>query len=190
MLPNFLTLENAANVPPLTTAQKFKVVTRESFDISVYPYVAFVAALSQADKSDRGYGQGWGAYGERVGAAFGDATIENYMTGAIFPSLLHEDPRYYQMGKGGFWRRAGYSASRIVITRTDTGAKQFNYSELIGSATAAGISNIYHPDTDRTISNTMTVWASQVAWDTFTVELKEFWPDIRRSVSRHKTKQN
>jgi len=189
-LPNFLTVENASKVPPLTTGQKFKVVTRESFDYSVYPYIAFVAAISQADKSERGYGQGWGAYGERAASAFGDATIENYMTGAIFPSLLHEDARYYQMGKGGFWHRAGYSASRIVITRTDAGAKQFNYSEFIGAAVAGGISNIYHPETDRTVSNTMSVWGSQVAWDAFTFELKEFWPDIRRSVRRHKTTPN
>jgi hypothetical protein len=189
-LPNFLTLENAGKVPPLSTGEKFKVVTRESFDYSVYPYIAFVAAISQADKSERGYGQGWGPYGERVGSAFGDATIENYMTGAIFPSLLKEDPRYYQMGKGGFWHRVGYSATRIVVTRTDQGDRQFNYSEIFGAAVAGGVSNIYHPETDRTVSNTFSVWGSQMAWDAFTFELKEFWPDIRRSVSRHKTTQN
>ena len=189
-LPNFLTLENAGKLPPLTTGQKFKVVTRESFDVSVYPYILFLAAVSQADKSERSYGQGWGAYGDRVGSAFADATIENYMTGAIFPSLLREDPRYYQMGRGGFWHRVGYSASRIVITRTDAGGKQFNYSEILGAGMAAGISNIYHPSSDRNFPNTVSVWGSQIAWDTFTVELKEFWPDIRRSVSRHKTTQN
>ena len=187
-LPNFLTIESIGKVPPLTTGQEFRVVTRESFDVTVFPYVAFVAALSQADKNDKSYGQGWGAYGKRVASAFGDTTIENYMTGAIFPSLLHEDPRYYQMGKGGFWRRAEYSASRIVVTRTNDGQNRFNYSEIVGAAVAAGVGNTYHANSDRTVSNTLSVWGQQVAWDTFTIEMKEFWPDIRRSVAKHKNK--
>ncbi len=187
-LPNYLTLENVGKVPPLTTGQEFRVVTRESFDITVYPYAAFVAALSQADRSDKGYGQGWGAYGKRVASAFGDSVIENYMTGAIFPSLLNEDPRYYQMGKGGFWHRAEYSASRIVVTRTNAGRNQFNYSEIVGAAVAAGVGNTYHANSDRTVSNTLSVWGEQVAWDTFTIEMKEFWPDLRRAVGKHKNK--
>jgi hypothetical protein len=188
-LPDFLTIESVGKVPPLTPAQEFRVVTRESFDITVVPYVAFVAALSQADKNDKSYGQGWGAYGKRVASAFGDSTIENYMTGAIFPSLLHEDPRYYQMGAGGFWRRAEYSASRIVVTRKNDGQNTFNYSEIMGAAAAAGVGNIYHANSDRTVSNTLSVWGQQVAWDTFTIEMKEFWPDIRRSISKHKNKE-
>ncbi len=185
-LPDFLTIESEGKIPPLTTGQKFRVVTRESFDISVYPYVVFVAAVSQADNSERGYGQGWGAYGKRVASAFADTEIENYMTGAVFPSLLHEDPRYYQMGKGGFWRRFGYSASRIAITRTDSGHDRFNFSEFVGAGVSAGISDLYHPSTDRNLTNTASEWASQIAWDTFTLELKEFWPDVRRKLSKHK----
>ncbi|HEY4741612.1 MAG TPA: hypothetical protein VIH76_13535 [Candidatus Acidoferrales bacterium] len=188
-LPNYLTIESEGKVPPLTPGQEFRVVTRESLDISVIPYVAFVAALSQADKNDKSYGQGWGAYGKRVASAFGDSTIENYMTGAIFPSLLREDPRYYQMGKGGFWHRAEYSASRIVVTRTNDGQNTFNYSEIVGAAAAAGVGNIYHANSDRTVSNTLSVWGQQLAWDTFTIEMKEFWPDIRRSISKHKNKE-
>jgi len=188
-LPDFLTIESEGKIPPLTTGQEFRVVTRESFDYSTIPYVLFVAGLSQANNSERGYGQGWGGYGKRVASAFGDATIENYMTGAILPALLREDPRYYQMGKGGFWRRAGYSASRIVVTRTDAGHTDFNYSEIAGAAVAAGVSNIYHPNTDRNVSSTLSTWGSQIAWDTFTIEMKEFWPDIRRSVSRHRNKE-
>ena len=107
------------------------------------------------------------------------------MTGAILPSVLHQDPRYYQMGKGGFLHRATYSATRILITRSDSGRKEFNFSEVFGSAISASISTYsYHPRSDRTISNTAEVWGSQVGYDTITIILKEFWPDIRRKMMK------
>lgn len=185
-LPNFLTVENAAQIPPLTAGQKFKVVARSSFDPVEYPYVGFLAAISQAQNSEPGYGQGAAGYGKRYGAAFADNTIENFMTGAVLPSLLRQDPRYYQLGKGGFWHRAGYSISRIFITRSDSGHNQFNISEIAGAAIAAGISNAYHPAGDRTVTNTMSVWWTQIGWDTVATVVKEFWPDIRRKVHKKK----
>ena len=185
-LPNFLTVENAAQIPPLTTGQKFKVVARSSFDYVEYPYVGFLAAISQAQNSEPGYGQGAAGYGKRYGAAFADNTIENFMTGAVLPSLLRQDPRYYQLGKGGFWHRAGYSISRIFITRSDSGHNQFNVSEIAGAAISAGISNAYHPAGDRTVTNTMSVWWTQIGWDTVATVVKEFWPDIRRKVHKKK----
>jgi hypothetical protein len=185
-LPNFLTVENASQVPPLTSRQKFKVVARSSFDYVEYPYLGFLAGISQAENSEPGFGQGAAGYGKRFGAAFADNTIENFMVGAIVPSLLHQDPRYYQLGHGGFWHRAGYAVSRMFVTRTDAGNKQINCSEILGSAIAAGISNAYHPSGDRTLSNTMSVWGTQVGWDTVATVVKEFWPDIRRKFQKEK----
>jgi len=183
-LPNFLTLETADRVPPLTTKQKFAVVTRSSFDYIQVPWYAFLAGVSQAENSEPGYGQGAAGYGKRFGAAAADGTIENYWTSAILPSVFHQDPRFYQLGKGGFWHRTFYSMSRIVVTRSDSGSSQFNVSEVFGSAIAAGISTYsYHPHADKTLSNTASVWGSQIAYDTATIVLKEFWPDIRRKLT-------
>jgi hypothetical protein len=139
-LPNFLSLENAGHVPPLTAKQKFAVVARGSFDYVQFPWYGFLAGISQAENSEPGYGQGAAGYGKRYGSAFADGTIENFMTGAIFSSLLHQDPRFFQSGSGGFWRRSGYAVSRIFVTRTDAGGEQFNYSEVLGSAASATIS--------------------------------------------------
>ncbi|MGB9403080.1 MAG: hypothetical protein WCA98_06050, partial [Candidatus Acidiferrales bacterium] len=184
-LPNFLTVENAGQVPPLTSGQKFKVVARSSFDYVEYPWYGFLAGLSQAENSEPGYGQGAQGYAKRYGAAFADGTIENFMVGAVVPALIHQDPRYFQLGKGGFWHRTGYAVSRIFITRTDSGGSQFNFSEIFGSAVSAGISTYsYHPSSDRTLSNTASVWGTQVGWDTVTIVIKEFWPDIRRKFSK------
>jgi len=186
-LPNFLTLENGANVPPLTAGGKFKVVARGSFDYIQIPWYATLAGISQAQNSEPGYGQGAEGYGKRFGSAFADGTIENFMTGAILPSLLHQDPRFYQSSEGGFGRRAGYAVSRIFITRTDSGHHQFNYSEIFGSALAAGISTYsYHPRADKNVDNALSVWGSEVGYDTITIVVKEFWPDIRRKLSKNK----
>jgi len=185
-LPNFLTLETK-NVPRLTTKDKFEVVTRGTFDYVEIPWYGFLSGISQAENSEPGYGQGALGYGKRFGAAFADGTIENYLTGAVLPSLLRQDPRFYQSGKGSFVHRTGYAISRIFVTRSDSGRKQFNYSEIAGSALAAGISTYsYHPREDQTLPNTMSVWGTQVGYDTIAVVVKEFWPDIRRKLQKHR----
>lgn len=185
VLPNFLTLENAGNVRPLTAKQKFAVVARSSFDWAQYPWYGFLAGISQAENSEPGYGQGAEGYGKRYGAAWADGTIENFWTGAIFPSLLRQDPRYFQKGRGGFWHRTGYAVSRIVVIRSDSGSNQFNYSEIFGSAISAGISTYsYHPHEDQTLRNTASVWGTQVAYDALSFFVKEFWPDVRRRLRK------
>jgi hypothetical protein len=200
-LPNFLTLENSGKVPPLTSRQKFAVVVRGSFDYVQYPWYAFLSGISQAQDSEPGYGQGWEGYGKRFGSALADGTIENFMTGAILPSVLHQDPRYFQSGHGSFIHRSFYALSRNLITRGDSEKNQFNYSEVVGGAMSAAISTYsYHPKgkyvttttpgvlryipSDRTLSNTAKVWATQYGYDSLTVVVKEFWPDIRRKIRK------
>lgn len=186
-LPNFLTVENVGQIPPLSAGQKFEVVARSSFDWVEFPWYGLLAGISQAENSEAGYGQGAAGYGKRYGAAFADGTIENFWTSAILPSLLHQDPRFYQQNTGGFWHRTGYAMSRIFVTRSDSGQSQFNASEILGSAIAATISTYsYHPQSERTLSNAASVWGTQVGYDTITLVVKEFWPDIRRKLSRKK----
>jgi hypothetical protein len=203
-LPNFLTLENGGKVPPLTSKQKFAVVARGTFDPVEYPWWGVLAAISQAENSEPAFGQGWAGYGKRYGATAGDSLVENFLVGAVYPSVLHQDPRFFQSSEGGFGRRAWYSVSRIFVTRTDSGHSQFNYSEIFGSATGAAISTYsYHPrstyistptnphkfiGSDRTLVNAANVWATQLTLDTITIAVKEFWPDIHRKLS-HKSNE-
>jgi hypothetical protein len=199
-LPNFLTLQGTQKLPPLSAKDKFKVVALSTFDYFEYPWWGALAAINQAEDNERGYGQGWGGYAKRYGSTAGDSMIENFMVGAVFASALHQDPRFYQSGKGGFFRRTGYAASRIVVTRNDSGKSQFNYSEVFGSATAAAISTYsYHPrstflstptnphlyvPSDRTLSHVASTWTTQLTLDAITIMLKEFWPDIHKKTSR------
>jgi len=185
VLPDFLLIENAKTLPPLSTGAKFKVVARSSFDYIEYPVYGMLAGISQAENSEPGYGRGPAGYGKRYGAAFADGTIEGFMTGAILPSILRQDPRYYQLGKGGFWRRTGYAIGRIFVTCADSGRIQFNYSEIVGSAISAGISTYsYHPSNQRTVRNSLSVWGTQVGYDTISIVFNEFWPDIHRHFSK------
>ena len=188
-LPNYLTVENGKQIPPLTTGQKFKLVALGAFDPVEFPYVGVLALIDQAENDDPSYGHGFAGYAKRYGAAFADTAIENFMVGAVLPSLLHQDPRYYQSGKGGGFRRAGHAALRVVITRSDSGKTQFNYSELAGSALAAALSNTYHPPQDRTALNSANIWLTQIWGDALSYELKEFWPDIRRKLHKKQLAQ-
>jgi hypothetical protein len=186
-MPNFLTVGNSASLPPLTVKQKFAVVARGAFDYFEYPWYGALAGIGQAENSEPGYGQGVEGYAKRYGAEFADGTIENFWTSAIMPSVLHEDPRFYQMPAGTFTHRAVYAGSRIFITRTDSGHRQFNFSEIFGSLFAAFISTYsYHPRMEHTVGNSLSVWGSEVGYDTITIEVKEFWPDIQKKFSHKK----
>jgi hypothetical protein len=191
-LPNFLTLENADKVPPLSAGEKFKVTARSSFDPVTFIWHGLQAGISQANNSEAAFGQGAEGYAKRYAQNFADGTIENFTTQAIFPSLLHQDPRYFQSGQGGVKRRILYAVSRIFVTRADSGQSQLNYSEFLGSSTAAAISTYsYHPRGDRNLSTAGSVWGSEVGFDTLNNLIKEFWPDIRRKLHRpadHATK--
>jgi hypothetical protein len=136
-MPNFLTVENADRIPALSSGQKFKVVARGVFDPFEFVLVGFVAGLGQASNSNPTYGQGAQGYAKRYGTSYADNAIENFMASAVFPSLFHQDPRYYQLGHAGFRKRTAHAVGRVLITRSDSGRTQLNHSELMGGVSAA-----------------------------------------------------
>ena len=182
VLPNYGTVESNKTPPPLRTGQKYRLATAAVFDWASYPFNGVLAGIAQAKDDPKAYGQGWGAYGKRFSESFADNSIGTYMTTAVFPGLLHEDPRYYELRGGSFTRRTYYAFNRLFVTRADSGQTRFNYSEFVGNATAAAISNAYHPAEDRTASRNATTFAFLILYDGLSNELKEFWPDIRRKV--------
>jgi hypothetical protein len=188
-MPNFLTMEDAENIPPLTSGQKFKVVGRSLIDPSEFVLIGFVAGLGQASNSNPSYGQGAQGYGRRYATAYADNAVENFMASAVLPSLLHQDPRYYQLGHSGFLKRTGHAIGRVLLTRSDSGQTQVNYSEVFGAGMAAAISTYsYHPESERGVGTVISVWGTQIGWDVGTYMIKEFWPDLRRK--HHKNQQD
>ena len=187
VMPNYGTVESNQKLPPLTIGQKYRLATAGVFDPFSFPFNAALAGLGQANNSPESWGQGWGAYAKRYASTFADNGIGTYMTTAIYPSMLKEDPRYYQIGSGRFAHRAINPITRLFVTRTDSGHNRFNFSEVLGNATAAGISNLYHAPEDRTFSRNIGSLGMLLMWDGVSNEMKEFWSDIRRKVFRKKT---
>ncbi len=186
VIPNYRAVSADANVPPLDPKGKFKLFLDDSFDYSTFIYVSFLAGIGSAQRSVPEFGDGADAFGKYYYHSFADQALGNSFTEFMLPAVLKQDPRYFTQGHGGFFNRTGYALSRLVVTRTDSGGSQPNYSEVIGNGAAAGISGLYYPDRYRTWTKTGQRWVQQLALDaTFNV-LKEFWPDIRHSVLRQK----
>jgi hypothetical protein len=185
VIPNYTTVEQPTTITRLTAKQKFKLGALDAFDPYTFPLAAIVAGIAQADNDDAPWGQGLKGYGKRYAAGLADTIDGSFMTTGVFPTLLHEDPRYFRKGTGGFWRRSGYGIKRLFVTRTDSGHSQFNFSEFGGNAAAGAISLTYHSREDRNVSNFLSDWATQITIDFVSNQLKEFWPDMRHKFLHH-----
>ncbi|MGD0955322.1 MAG: hypothetical protein ABR953_00650 [Candidatus Acidiferrales bacterium] len=186
VMPNYLTVENEAQVKPLTWKGKFAITAKGAFDPYEFVVVGIVAGIRQADDAYPGFGQGAAGYAKRYGTAMADQVDGNIMVGAVFPTILKTDPRYFQMGTGRFFRRFGYALSRIFVARKDSGGQVFNVSEVAGNGVAIGISNLYYPAADRSVSSSLNSWGLQMGLDALGNELKEFWPDIHRRFAKRR----
>jgi hypothetical protein len=184
IIPNYRSDENPADIKPLTPREKMKVAIDDSFDPSAFLVAGIFAGLSRVQNQYPSFGTGGLGLAKYYGGAFADQAVGNIMTEGLFPIALHQDPRYFVKGTGGFWKRTEYAISREVITRGDDGRDHFNTSELAGNAVAAGISNLYYPAADRSFGNTANKWGQQIALDTFFNVAKEFWPDVRHKLFR------
>lgn len=182
VIPNYRSHENIADIKPLTPQEKFKLALQDSFDPTAFLVAGVFAGTAMAQRQYPPFGQGTEGFGKYYGGAFADQSVGNIMTEALFPIMLHQDPRYFTKGKDGFWKRTGYAISREAITRGDDGHNHFNTSELLGNAVAAGISNTYYPAADRSFGNTANKWGQQIGLDTTFNIMKEFWPDVRRKL--------
>jgi hypothetical protein len=182
VVPNYLTVEKREAYQPLSVGGKFKITAEGAFDYFEFALVAGLAGYDQATKEDPTWRQGLGGYARRYGARFGDQLSGNLFVGAVYPTLLREDPRYFRKGEGSVGHRALYALSRIVVTKKDSGSEGFNYSEILGNATAAGLSNLYHPADERSASETIGTWVLQLGIDAAGDEMKEFWPDLKRTL--------
>jgi hypothetical protein len=113
----------------------------------------------------------------------GDVAVGDFMTEAFYPVILHQDPRFFRRGNGSIWSRARYAVFQIFWTRSDSKHMQFNYSEVAGNLTAAGIGSVYYPY-NPSVGAVTSKWAIQLGIDMAGNLLKEFWPDLDRKLSR------
>lgn len=184
IIPNYRAVSADTQLPPLSLKSKFWLATQDSFDYSSFALTGVLAGIGQARNSTPEFHQGAAGYGRYYWHSFADQAVGNYLTEAITPAVTREDPRYYTLGHGGFFRRTGYAISRLLVTKTDSGGKTFNFSEIVGNGAGAGISDLYYPSPERTWTKTGQKWVTQVGIDGVFNVFKEFWPDINRIVFR------
>lgn len=190
VMPNYLTVQEEGKVKSLTWKEKFKITAKGAFDPYEFVIVGVLSGIRQANNSYPAFGQGMEGYGKRYGTAFADQVDGNMMVGAVYPSILRTDPRYYQLGNGGFGHRFFYAFSRIFVTRKDSGGNIFNIPEFFGNASAIGISTLYYPAQDRSGQSFISGWGVQMGVDAFGNELKEFWPDLHRMWNKRKERKS
>jgi hypothetical protein len=154
VLPNFYSTYDW-HAPPMGSKQKFELAFRAETDPVAFLGAAVLAGIEQGNNSFPGYGQGAQGYAKRYGAAYADDMIGRMMGSAVYPSLFRQDPRYFYRGSGSVRSRALYAISAAVICRGDNGHWEPNYSHVLGSFTAGGLSNLYYPAASRGASLTI-----------------------------------
>jgi len=148
VIPNFYT-SYIYDAAPLGWKQKFSLAARSAFDPVAFIGVGFGAGIEQATNAYPGYGQGAAGYGKRYGATFLDGRSSDFLTNAFFPAILHQDPRYYYRGTGSVTSRVLHAVSSVFVTRSDSGRTVANSSYFLGDISAAALSNLYYPKTNR-----------------------------------------
>ena len=148
VIPNFY-VSYVNSAAPLSPKQKFQLAWKSTIDPVSFGLTGAIAGIQQATNEFGGYGQGAQGYAKRYGASYADFVTGTFIGGAILPSLLKQDPRYFYKGTGSVKSRILYAMANAVICKGDNGHWQANYSSIVGSLAAGGISNLYYPAKDR-----------------------------------------
>jgi Carboxypeptidase regulatory-like domain len=148
IVPNFYVVYDAKNAVPLSTKLKFKLAMRVAVDPVTIGGVAMLAGIKQAgDKPN--FAQGAKGYGQRFGADYANGVSDILIGGAVLPSLLHQDPRYFYQGTGTTTSRLKHALFSPFVCRGDNGKPQINFSSLGGDLASSALSNTYYPDSNR-----------------------------------------
>jgi len=148
VIPNFYTSYDKQFVP-FTTKMKFQLAMKASTDVVSVTAAGLIAGINQASGAKPNYGQGAKGLGQRFGAAYASGASNILIGGAILPSLLHQDPRYFYQGTGSTRSRIFHAVSAPFVARGDNGRPQFNFSSIGGDLASGALSNLYYPSADR-----------------------------------------
>lgn len=179
-VPNFSAVSADTKLPPQSVRDKFIIAGRNSFDYGSFILTAFQSGFAMASNSYPEFHQGTVGYGRYYWHTLLDTASENFMVGGVGPVIFRQDSRFYTLGHGGIRKRVIYAASRVLITRTDSGNETFNASEIIGAGAASSISSLYYPQQYHTWTKIGQRWLTSCLIDTANFTVKEFWPDINR----------
>ncbi len=185
VFPSF-NLSNIPDAVAMTRKQKFELAFKSATDPITFVIAGVDAGVSQFENDYAGYGQGAQGYFKRWGASYADTFDGDILGNALFPSLLHQDPRYFRRGTGSVGSRLWYSILTTVRCKGDNGHWQPNVSNLLGNIAAGGIANLYYPSTDRGAGLTFERAFTVTAEGAFGAVFLEFWPDVSHKLRKKK----
>lgn len=178
LMPNYRAVSAGQVATPPGSKEAFIIATRNSFDYSAFVFTGLTSLIAEANNSHPDFGKGVSGYWSYTWRGFIDKTDGNYLVIWAYPTVLHQDVRYYALGKGSVMKRLGYSISQIAIARDYRGGLVPNYSELLGRASAQAISKTYYPASANGFSQLSSKFAYALLRDGATNAFREFWPDI------------
>src|SRR5262249_30503383 len=120
-VPNFRTTGRPGEYQPITPKEKFKVAAEDSFDRGTVALGALFGGQAMLARSTPSFGNGVSGSAKYFASSYADYVVGNYMTEAVFPTLFHQDPRYFRRGTGSTWSRLGNAAKQVLWTRADSG---------------------------------------------------------------------
>jgi hypothetical protein len=167
---------------PLNPWDKLKLAANNTVSLSSVGAAVIGSAYGQAVDKPAGWGQGWGAYGQRLGADMARVASYNFFGTFVIASVTHEDPRFYVKKNLSFGQSLKYAASRLVITRSDSGAEVVNYGGILGPLAAEGLANVYYPPGSKDFGSTMIRYSTDVGWRFAGYVLRQYWPEINRKL--------
>ena len=159
---------------PMTTKQKYSLAAHDTLDWTSYIGVSVAAGIEQASNTHPGYGQGAAGYGKRWAAQFADGRSSDFLSHAVFASMLHQDPRYFYQGTGTTKSRLYHALSSAFVARSDSGKAMPNYSYLLGTMASGALSNAYYPHADRGVGLVFTTAAIGIGGRAAQAVLEEF----------------
>jgi hypothetical protein len=166
----------ALSTERLSAGQKFQLFVDNSISVHTITWAMVGAGFGQAEDSPTGFGQGWDAYAKRFGSSMGRQASSEFFGTFILASALHEDPRFYPEINPSFFHAVKYSVQRVFITRNDDGRDVVNVSGLVGPAMAEGLANVYWPERNRTVGDTLLHYGLDLATKAGGNMLREYWP--------------
>ncbi len=173
----------ATSAERLSTGQKFELFVDNSISVHSITWAMIGSAVSQADDSPTGFGQGWDAYAKRFGSDMGRTASSEFFGTFLLASALHEDPRFYAEINPRFGHAIKYSVQHVFIMRSDQGREGIAWSRLGGPLMGEALANVYWPDRNRTVGDTLLRYGLDLASRAGGNMLREYWPVVVKRMS-------
>ena len=164
----------------LTTRGKFMLFVHDSTDPVTFLGAAFNAGLDQAENTDPTFGHDWAGYGKRFGAELANNSSSAFFKDFAYPAIFSEDPRYYRLARGSTQARLLHALGHVILAHQENGNYMLNFSEWLGSASAATLADTYHPGNRPGVGPVAENVALGIASDMGYDVLREFWPEIAK----------